>query len=154
MDLDDRNRPVIVTEEGRRRFDRIVSTSPWSVFNRSMGARLRSVVSQAGADIDYQGVINCVLFLRRPLSSHYWVATPQEQFPFDGVIETSTLTDESDRGPRHVVYLTKYLHRTDPRFQETAETLLPQWWEALKQAFPDLRDDDLEASHLFHAPFV
>lgn len=154
VDLDDRNRPVIVTEEGRRRFDRIVLTSPWSVFNRSMGTRLRSVVTQAGAEIDYQGVINCVLFLRRPLSSHYWVATPQEQFPFDGVIETSTLTDESDRGPRHVVYLTKYLHRTDSRFKEAAETLVPQWWEALKQAFTGLRDEDLESSHLFQAPFV
>lgn len=154
VDLDARHRPVIVTEDGRRRFERIVVTSPWSVFNQSVGPRLRSVLPPVGGDIDYQGVINCLLFLRRPLTPHYWVATPQEQFPFDGVIETSTLTDEPDRGPRHVVYLTKYLHRTDTRFDEDAGIIVPRWWEALKKLFPFLRDEDLECSHLFQAPFV
>ncbi|MFZ4765543.1 MAG: FAD-dependent oxidoreductase [Roseimicrobium sp.] len=154
VDLDARDRPVIVTEDGPRRYERLVVTSPWNVFQRSLGARLQALVPSQGADIDYQGVINNVLFLRRPLTPHYWVATPQEQFPFDGVIETSTLTEEADRGARHVVYLTKYLHRTDPRFHEPAETLEPRWWQALQELFPDLRDEDLEASHVFHAPFV
>jgi protoporphyrinogen oxidase len=95
VDLDARHRPVIVTEDGTRRFERLVVTSPWTVFSRSMGPRLRAMVPAVDTSIDYQGVINCLLFLRKPLTPHYWVATPQEQFPFDGVIETSTLTDDT-----------------------------------------------------------
>jgi protoporphyrinogen oxidase len=154
VDLDARHRPVIVTEDGTRRFERLVVTSPWTVFSRSMGPRLRSMVPSVDTSIDYQGVINCLLFLRKPLTPHYWVATPQEQFPFDGVIETSTLTDEGDRGPRHVVYLTKYLHRTDTRFGEDENVVGARWWESLKKIFPDLRDEDLEDRYVFHAPFV
>ena len=154
VDLDARHRPVIVTEDGTRRFERLVVTTPWTSFSRALGPRLKALTPTAANDIDYQGVINCVLMLRRPLTPHYWVATPQEQFPFDGLIETSTLTEEGDRGPRHVAYLTKYLHRTDTRFGEAADSLAPRWWDALKQVIPGLRDDDLEASHVFHAPFV
>jgi len=154
VDLDARHRPVVVTEDGTRRFERLVVTSPWTVFSRSMGPRLRAMVPAVDTSIDYQGVINCLLFLRKPLTPHYWVATPQEQFPFDGVIETSTLTDEGDRGPRHVVYLTKYLHRTDTRFGENEGVIGARWWESLKKIFPDLRDEDLEDRYVFQAPFV
>lgn len=154
VDLDARNRPVIVTEEGARRFERLVVTSPWAVFSRAMGPRLRALAPQVDTTIDYQGVINCLLFLRKPLTPHYWVATSQEQYPFDGVIETSTLTEESDRGPRQVVYLTKYLHRTDTRFGEDGEVIGARWWESLKKIFPHLRDEDLEARYVFQAPFV
>ena len=154
VDLDARHRPVIVTEDGTRRFERMVVTSPWTVFSRSMGPRLRSILPHVDNNIDYQGVINCMLFLKKPLTPHYWVATPQEQFPFDGVIETSTLTDEADRGQRHVVYLTKYLHRTDTRFGEDNEVIGNRWWDSLKKVFPSLRDEDLEARYVFQAPFV
>lgn len=154
VDLDARHRPVVVTEDGTRRFERLVVTSPWSVFSRSMGPRLRGLLPNVDTTIDYQGVTNCLLFLRKPLTPHYWVATPQERFPFDGVIETSTLTDEADRGERHVVYLTKYMHRTDTRFGEDAEVVGARWWDSLKQIFPDLRDEDLEARYVFQAPYV
>src|SRR5204863_3329952 len=60
VDLDDRNRPVIVTEEGARRFERLVVTSPWAVFSRAMGPRLRALLPQVDTTIDYQGVINCL----------------------------------------------------------------------------------------------
>jgi protoporphyrinogen oxidase len=155
VDLDVTDHPIIVSEGERRRFDSVVVTSPWPIFHKSAGPRLRSVMPEMKQEIDYQGVINCLLFLRRPLTPHYWVATPQEQFPFDGAIETSTLTEESDRGEgRHVVYLTKYLHRTDARMAEADDSIVTKWWASLKQVFPDLRDEDLETSFVFKAPFV
>ncbi len=155
VDLEPSGKPVIVTEDGRRVFDQLVVTSPWPVFHKSAGARLRAAMPEMKEEIDYQGVINCLLFLKRPLTPHYWVATPQVQFPFDGAIETSTLTEEGDRGAgRHVVYLTKYLHRTDPRMEDSSEDIQARWWASLKQAFPDLKDEDVESCHVFKAPFV
>jgi protoporphyrinogen oxidase len=103
---------------------------------------------------DYQGVINHLLFLKRPLTTHYWVATPQSEHPFDGVVETSTLTDIADRGARHVVYLTKYLHRSDSRFAQPDADIRRDWTAALQKLFPDLTETDIEADYIFRAPFV
>lgn len=155
IDLDDDAQPIVVTDQGEENFDQIVVTLPWPGFAKSAGANLRSASGSIDWNIDFQGVINCLFFLRRPLTKHYWLATPEPSFPFDGVIETSTLTDESDRGEgRHVVYLTKYLHRTDPRFSTTDDTIGTDWFAALKKLFPDLTEQDIEARHIFRAPFV
>jgi len=83
------------------------------------------------------------------------VAKPQPEFPFDGVIETSTLTNDSDRGTvGHVVYLTKYLQSTVPRFREDETQLTKTWWASLKTLFPGLSDEHLESYVVFRAPFV
>jgi protoporphyrinogen oxidase len=82
------------------------------------------------------------------------VATPQSEHPFDGVVETSTLTDIADRGARHVVYLTKYLHRSDSRFAQPDADIRRDWTAALQKLFPDLTETDIEADYIFRAPFV
>ena len=155
IDLDQHGFPVVISDRGSEGFDQIVITLPWPGFAKSAGQNLRSAANGIDWNIDFQGVINCLFFLRRPLTPHYWVATPEPAFPFDGVIETSTLTDEEDRGQdRHVVYLTKYLHRTDPRFSIPDDTIGTDWFAALKKLYPDLTEDDIEARHIFRAPFV
>jgi protoporphyrinogen oxidase len=154
LDLDEKGSPVVKTERENHHFDRLVITTPWPSLEKTLGSSLRAAMPKVDFGIDYQGVINCLLFLRRPLTKHYWVATPQPDYPFDGVIETSTLTDVEDRGDRHVVYLTKYMHRTDPRFREDEDAIATTWWQGLKKVFPDLRDSDLETRFIFRAPFV
>lgn len=154
LDLDRSGRPVVVTSRGESVYDEMVITTPWPMLERTLGASLRRALPPLDLGIDFQGVINCLLFLKRPLSTHYWVATPEPAYPFDGLVETSTLTEEGDRGPRHVVYLTKYLHRDDPRFREDDDMLGIEWWVALKKLFPDLRDGDLERRQVFRAPHV
>ena len=155
IDLDDGAQPVVITDRGEETFDQVVVTLPWPGFSKSAGQNLRAAAGRIDWNIDFQGVINCLFFLRRPLTKHYWLATPEPSFPFDGIIETSTLTDESDRGTgRHVVYLTKYLHRTDPRFTASDDSIGKDWFAALKQLFPDLIPRHIEARHIFRAPFV
>lgn len=155
VDLDETGAPVVQTASGTQRFDQIVITLPWPALRGVMGDRLKREAAVPDWDIDFQGVINHVLFLKRPLTKHYWLATPDSQYPFDGVVETSTLTDEADRGVgRHVVYLTKYVHRTDPRFTQPEAEIKGSWLGSLQKLFPDLRSDEVEADYLFRAPFV
>lgn len=155
IDLDDHGAPVVTTHRGSETFDQTVITLPWPAFSRTVGDRIRNTAKGIDWGIDFQGVINFLLFLRRPLTKHYWLATPETDFPFDGVIETSTLTDESDRGTgRHVVYLTKYLHRDDPRFRVSDDTISAQWISKLQSLFPDLTAGDIESTRIFRAPFV
>ncbi len=155
VDLNYDENPIVETDRGEEVFDQIVVTLPWPVFSKTAGENLRAEAKGIDWSIDFVGVINCLYFLKRPLTPHYWVATSEPEFPFDGVIETSTLTDESDRGEgRHVVYLTKYMHRSDARFTISDEEIGRDWLAGLKRQFPDLQDDEIEARYIFRAPFV
>ncbi len=156
IDLDEQDRPLVAGALGvEESFDRMVVTLPWPAFAQSAGNALKAAAPDIDWSIDFQAVINHVLFLKRPLQTHYWLATPEPEYPFDGIVETSTLTDESERGAgRHVVYLTKYLHRSDARFHQSEREITSTWFAALQKLFPDLRHEDLEAEFLFRAPFV
>ena len=147
--------PLTKTATGQHQAARLLITLPWPGLTRITGPRLRQAAHVPDWDIDFQGVINHLLFLKRPLTPHYWLATPEAHFPFDGVVETSALTDEADRGAgRHVIYLTKYLHRDDPRFTQPDEAIHGPWFSALQRLFPDLTAADLETTHTCRAPYV
>lgn len=156
LDLDDDGGVVLTTNRGTETFDQVVVTTPWTAFAQTVGDNLRVEAGDIDWDIDFQGVINTILFLKKPLTPHYWLATPEEQYPFDGIVETSTLTRVEDRGgvDRSVVYLTKYLHRRDARFAARDEDIQSDWFAALQKLFPGLRVDDVEACRIFRAPFV
>lgn len=154
IDLDDQGRVTVATDAGVEGFDQMVVTLPTPQVEKLIGPVMRAQMPALDATTDYQGVINCLLFLKKPLTPHYWVATPESEHPFDGVVETSTLTDSADRGERHVVYLTKYLHRGDERFAASDDCIRACWIPALKNIFPQLQDEDIEASFVFRAPFV
>ena len=154
IDLDASGAPIVETDTGTQTFDQLVVTLPWPVFAKTAGESLKQQSPGTDWNIDFQGVINHLLFLKRPLTKHYWLATPGPEFPFDGIVETSTLTDIADRGQRHVVYLTKYMHRDDPRFAQPEAEIQSTWFAALQQLFPDLRADDIETQFIFRAPFV
>ncbi|WP_395744943.1 NAD(P)/FAD-dependent oxidoreductase [Prosthecobacter sp.] len=154
VDLDAEGRTSVTTAAGTESFDQLVITLPTPQVEKLIGPAMRQEMPQLDTTTDYQGVINCLLFLKRPLTPHYWVATPESEHPFDGVVETSTLTDPADRGPRHVVYLTKYMHRSDERFTASDECIRAYWIPALQKLFPQLQDTDIEAAQVFRAPFV
>mgnify|MGYP000620833648 CR=1 FL=1 len=154
VDLDEAGALLLETDAGSEFYDQCVVTLPWPVFGQVAGPRLKAASPKTDWNIDFQGVINHLIFLRRPLTKHYWLATPGLEYPFDGIVETSTLTDEADRGSRHIVYLTKYLHRDDPRFAQPETEIQNTWVAALQKLFPDLKTEDIEAQFTFRAPFV
>lgn len=154
IDLDDEGRVTVTTAKGDEKFDQLVITLPTPQVEKLVGPAMRSQMPALDTSTDYQGVINCLLFLKQPLTPHYWVATPEGEHPFDGVVETSTLTDPADRGQRHLVYLTKYLHRDDARFGLSDDCIRAYWIPALQKLFPQLSEDAIEQSFIFRAPFV
>jgi protoporphyrinogen oxidase len=154
IDLDAEGRTTVTTNTGAASFDQMVITLPTPQVEKLIGPAMKVKMPALDTSTDYQGVINHLLFLKRPLTTHYWVATPQSEHPFDGIVETSTLTDIADRGARHVVYLTKYLHRSDSRFAQPDADIRRDWTAALQKLFHDLTAADIEADYIFRAPFV
>jgi protoporphyrinogen oxidase len=146
----------VITVAGEHRiFDRVLATTPVETLRRMVGkGRIQESLANADNSIDYQGVVNVVLFLRRPLSNHYWIAAMNDGLPFQGIVETSALLDPEDTGGVSIVYLAKYLHRSHPEFSESDDAIRNAYIGGLRSLFPYLRSDDIIEAKVFRAPFV
>lgn len=146
---------VHVAQDAPQVFDRLVVTAPIFFLRKAMAnGRLASVAEQIDTDIDMQGVVNAVFMLRRGFTKHYWVATIDEEIPFQGIVESTTLLEKIDTAGVHLIYLMNYVHRTDPRFHQSDAEILQAYTTGLKRLFPDLRDEDIIDRFVFRAPFV
>lgn len=101
----------------------------------------------------YQGVVNALFFLRRPLDGHYWAPVLHSGTEFDGVIEMSALNGTVDG--LHLAYAMHYCDR-DSELYRTPEAEIAQRWTAqLLATYPDLLTaDDIAETKVFKAPFV
>ncbi len=158
--LDGQGRPCI-TANGpgspatAETFDRVVYAAAYPGLSAMLEPTLRSRLGAAVDEtLDLQGVINTLFVLRRSLSPHYWVATPDPQMPFQGVVETTTLLDRGPLQGQHLVYLTRYLHRQDSGYARDDDDLLRADQAALLKAFPALSSADVSARFVFRSPLV
>ncbi|MGH7550534.1 MAG: FAD-dependent oxidoreductase [Gemmatimonadota bacterium] len=155
LDLEADGRIGIDVDGGTRLFDRVVSTVPFATLRRiTAGGTVGAALSEVDHPIDYQGVINVVVLLRRSLSPYYWVPVVDSGVPFQGIVETTRVIDLEDTGGMHLVYLLNYVHRTDPLYGRDSEELAAEYVGALRELFPDLTSDDVLGTRVFRAPFV
>ena len=146
---------VHVAQDAPEVFDRAVVTAPIFFLRKALASgQLAGIAEQIDTKIDMQGVVNAVFMLRRGFTKHYWIATIDEEIPFQGIVESTTLLDKTDTAGVHLVYLMNYLHRTEPRFHQSDAEILEAYVEGLKRLFPDLRDEDVIDRFVFRAPFV
>ncbi|SFE53259.1 FAD-dependent oxidoreductase [Nitrosomonas sp. Nm166] len=146
---------VHVAQDTPEVFDRAVITAPIFFLRKAMAnGRLASVAGQIDTEIDMQGVVNAVLMLRRGFTKHYWVATIDEETPFQGIVESTTLLEKTDTAGVHLAYLMNYVHRTEPRFHQSDAEILEAYVAGLKRLFPDFQDEDVIDRFVFRAPFV
>lgn len=153
--LADDGRPAVSAGGEERRFDQVLSTVPLPVF-RGMAAdgRIDAALEGTGEDLDYQGVVNVVVLMRRSLTPHYWIPVVDCGVPFQGIVETTHALDRADTGGHHLVYLPTYVHRSEPHFSRDADDLRDAYLEGLFDLFPGLEPDDLVDAFVFKAPFV
>lgn len=156
LDLTADDRLVVKTaHDNPQEFDRVVVTAPIGFLRKAMeGGQLTQVAEKIDSGIDMQGVVNAVFMLRRGFTKHYWVAAIDDEIPFQGIVESTTLLEKADTGGVHLIYLMNYVHRTDPRFHQSDVEIVEAYMSGLKRLFPDLQDDDVIDRFVFRAPFV
>jgi protoporphyrinogen oxidase len=142
----------IVTESGTHGVDRLVFTTPTAVSARVLGRPLSA--GPAGGSVDYVGVVCLVLLLRRPLSPYYVLNIADPDVPFTGVIEMSNLITTEETAGRHLVYVPKYAPPGDPIHQAPAEEVLGRFLPGLRKMLGGPAADEIEAFHVFRAPYV
>ncbi|WP_260189355.1 FAD-dependent oxidoreductase [Actinophytocola gossypii] len=134
--------------------DRVVSTLPLPQLRRvaddDLAARLPAV------EVPYQGVVNALFFLRRPLAGHYWTPVVRSGTDFDGLVEMSALAGVAPYDGRHLAYAMRYVDRDDPLFHEDDAGIAARWTEQLCTLYSGLplRAADVDEVRVFKAPFV
>lgn len=147
----------LVVRAGRRRFiaDWVVSTLPMpTLAAATRGTALEPWVEVP--DLDYQGVINALFFLDRPLTGHYWAPVVGSGTDFDGVVEMSALVDRAQYNGQHLAYVMKYGDRDSEMFAEGDESITARWTEQFVGLYAQqgLRREHVREVRIFRAPFV
>ncbi|XVS67063.1 FAD-dependent oxidoreductase [Actinosynnema sp. CA-299493] len=132
--------------------DHVVSTLPLPLLRQladeDLAARLPDV------RLPYQGVVNALFFLRRPLSGHYWTPVVRSGTEFDGLIQMTPLAGVERYDGRHLVYAMRYTDRESALFQEDDAAVAARWTSQLLALHPALCRADVEDVRVFKAPFV
>lgn len=135
--------------------DWVISTVPLPLL-----AQLTDVGSLSGSfrnpGLHYQGVVNVLFFLSRPLDGYYWTPVLESGTEFDGVVEMSALVEPTQLGNRHLAYAMKYVDRNGSLFGQSGEEIGQRWQDQLISLYGHLglSHDDVVERHVFRAPFV
>lgn len=134
--------------------DRAVSTLPLPQLRRLADAPL--LARLPSALVAYQGVVNALFFLRRPLAGHYWTPVVRSGTDFDGVVEMSALAGVEPYGGRHLAYAMRYANRDSPLFTEDDATVAARWTDQLCTLYSGLglSATDVDEVRVFRSPFV
>lgn len=132
----------------------VVSTVPIPLLRSLSAEPLRAELPEIR--LDYQGVVNAVFLLDRPLDGHYWAPVINCGTDFDGVVEMSALTGTERYGGRTLVYVMHYCGRDSALFAEPDTEIARRWTAQLRALYPDRLADAgaVEEVRVFKAPFV
>lgn len=134
--------------------DWVVATVPLPLLHQLADTGLRQRLP--APSLAYQGVVNALFFLARPLDDHYWAPVLRSGTEFDGVVEMSSLTGTGRYGGRHLAYVMKYTDRGSALFNEDEASIAERWRAQLLQLYGDLplRAEEVHEVRVFKAPFV
>jgi len=106
--------------------------------------------------LTYQGVVNALFFLNKPLDNFYWTPVVNSDTDFDGVVEMTELVNTEQYGDKYMVYVMKYCHRSSDLFKEDENSIKERWQKQLISLYPDLNftEKDIDDIKVFKAPFV
>ncbi|MGW3992479.1 NAD(P)/FAD-dependent oxidoreductase [Amycolatopsis sp. NPDC004772] len=130
--------------------DHVISTVPLPLLRRIADDALAARLPQV--ELPYQGVVNGVFFLRKPVTEHYWTPVLHSGTEFDGVVAMSALAGVHDG--RHLAYVMHYTDRGSPLYRDDDTAIAARWTAQLRQLYPQLGADDVEEVRVFKAPFV
>lgn len=145
----------VILENETLKADWVISTIPVPQFAETLkGTNIEENFHDP--KLTYQGVVNALIFLNRPLDNFYWTPVVNSDTEFDGVVEMTELVDKEMYGNKNMVYVMKYCHRDSDLFKEDEVTIAERWKKQLLSLYPDLdfTEKDIADIKIFKAPFV
>ena len=144
---------VTLSGDDVRDYDYLVSTVPLTVLEKVTDP---DIDLGSLPKLDYQGVVNVLLFLDRPLEEYYWTAILNSGTPFDGAVESSALIKKAQYGGKSAVYIMRYTHRESELFQTPDAAIAEEWINEFVRIYTPLgiKRENVVDHRVFKAPFV
>ena len=135
--------------------DWVIATIPVPLIKKAVSGTSLENLSNL-PELTYQGVVNALFFLKKPLDNFYWQPVVNSNTEFDGVVEMTELVKTEQYNGNYMVYTMKYCSKDSGLFKEDENAIAQRWKEQLKTLFTDLnlKDDDFTEIKIFKAPFV
>jgi len=146
---------IVCADGYQTKADWAVSTLPFPVLRRVLEGKAKAA-TESLPDIPYQGVVNALFFLRRPLDNLYWSPVMRSGTDFDGLVEMTELIDTSHYGGHHVAYTMRYTPQNSALFAEDETSIAERWISQLLPLYKDinLTREDIVDVKIFKAPYV
>jgi len=135
--------------------DWVISTIPVPLLKNAISGTSLENQSEL-PELTYQGVVNALFFLKKPLDNFYWQPVVNSGTEFDGVVEMTELVKTEQYNGNFMIYTMKYCGKDSELFKEDENSIATRWKEQLKTLFADLnlKDEDFTEIKIFKAPFV
>lgn len=147
----DKSGGVIIEAGGAtERFDRVVVTAPSDLACRVCEGLSPGEVARHKAII-YQGIVCASVLLKRPLRNAYITYIADETIPFTAVIEMTAVVDRKHFKDRALVYLPAYVPSDSALFDLSDDDISKRFLASLKDMYPDLKDNEIEAFRVSRA---
>lgn len=149
------NRTVTVgtNQNQEMEFDYVISTIPLNLLSRIAGD-LEGI--QDLPELTYQGVVNMLLLLDRPLDSYFWTPALLSETGFDGIVESTALIKTDHYGGRHAAYVMKYTGRDSSLFAASESDIADRWTADFLRIYTSrgIGPENIKDYFVFKAPFV
>src|SRR5471032_133708 len=120
------------------------------IFQQSADAAWLASLRRVG----YLANVCLVLELDRSLSDTYWINVNDPGFPFVGVIEHTNFDSPANYDGKHIVFLSRYLPKSDPLWQYGDEEYLAFALGHLQRMFPELKREWIHEFKVWRAEFA
>lgn len=146
-------RCIIKTKQGSFAFDKIICTSPSSIFTKVTPNLPQNYIKKINL-IPHLHALNMTLILKKPLLKNtYWLNITEKDFPFLVLVEHTNFMDPIHYNNQHIVYIGNYLPPDHPFLKMTKNELLNTYSKYLLKIDPNFRKN-LITFYKFINPFA
>ncbi len=138
----DEGDPAVESKQGETlTFDEIILTVP-SPIAAGICEGLDKEELERHRQVEYLGVICASVLLKKSISPFY-VTNITDDSPFTGVIEMTNIVDPEFFNGHSLVYLPKYVKKSDPMFSWSDEEIEAHFRKSLLEMYPGIEEADL-----------
>jgi protoporphyrinogen oxidase len=132
------------------KFDRIIFTTPISIFGKIMKGKLPQDYQKKLTHFKMMGALNLTLNLEEKFlkDGTYWLNVNQTGFPFVAVVDHSNFVDPKFYGENYFLYVGGYYPFDHPFFEMNKEDLLKKFLPFLKKINPEFNQSWIKKSYL------
>ena len=141
----------VVTSKGTYPFDAVIATAPAYTLLDIAPPAMDEAYAATLRSVRYQAALVLLMVSKQSLSRIYWMNIADRTMPYVAVIEHTNYVPPSEYQGRHLIYVSNYLERDDPRFGMKSSELFELYLPHLKRINPAFDADWIEQKLVFRA---